>query len=150
IPMTAANEATQTLAARSSFSGQALVRVVGARATPAVLRLSGAACLVGSARDCDLVSRDPAISRAHLELSAQADGIFVRDLGSRNGPFYLGQRIERMVLAPGASLSLGGARLTIEADDPEPFDETAYEGESYRGILGASPAMRRLFGLLQR
>src|SRR5690242_6032157 len=40
--------------------------------------------------DVDLRLTDPAISRRHLEVAATADGLLVRDLGSRNGTWLGG------------------------------------------------------------
>src|SRR5262245_23295071 len=43
--------------------------------------------LVGSAADVGLVIQDPAVSRLHAELEPREYGLWVRDLGSRNGTF---------------------------------------------------------------
>ena len=44
----------------------------------------------------------------HVELTLVPEGVAVRDLGSRNGTFYLGQRVERIVLTLGSRLRIGG------------------------------------------
>ena len=85
-----------------------------------------------------------------MELSVVPEGVLVRDLGSHNGTYYLGQRIEKMVLALGGQLELGKATLSIEADTHSLRDQLSYDGESYLGIVGASTAMKRVFAMMTR
>jgi DNA-binding NtrC family response regulator len=128
----------------------AIVRVLDAHAVPAVYRLSAGTCTVGSAPPSNVVVADPTISRAHVELELTPAGVAVRDLGSHNGTFYLGQRVERIVLALGSRLSLGRATLAVDADVETLYRDPSFVGIDYAGIVGASPPMQRLFGLLQR
>ena len=51
------------------------------------------------------------ISRQHCELFEDRGRIMVRDLGSRNGTFVSGQRIEVAPLPPGEVLTVGGISL---------------------------------------
>jgi len=128
----------------------AVVRVEGATAAPDRLRLGVGTCSVGSAPGNDLVIDDKAVSRNHLELGLVAEGVSVRDLGSSNGTYYYGQRVEKMVLALGGRLQLGSATLAIDADTEDLAGTAALERGEYRGIVGVSPAMRRLFAVLMR
>lgn len=128
-----------------------VLRVAGAPCTPNSLRLHDGACLVGSAPECDLVVNDRAVSRRHVELRLVPEGVSVRDLGSRNGTFYLGQRVESMTLGVGGRVVLGAnAALLIDADEKTLNDGLSYQQDEYRGVVGVSPAMRRLFGVLER
>src|ERR1700688_3414905 len=43
--------------------------------------------VVGAASEVDVVIHDATVSRLHAELDPRADGLWVRDLGSRNGTF---------------------------------------------------------------
>lgn len=106
-------------------------------------------CRIGSAEDNDLVVRDSTVSRHHAELALTMEGVGVRDLSSRNGTYYLGQKIERVVLSPGARLGIGNAVLAIE---PYLEDDALapFHGDSYRGVVGLAPAMQRLFAMLTR
>lgn len=113
------------------------------------IRLSKGGCIIGSGAGADLVVDDRSVSRAHVELALVPDGIAVRDLGSRNGTMYLGQRIERAVLEPGAILSLGATRIALEPCT-EGADDAPYPHDFYRGMIGGSSAARRLFGVLSR
>lgn len=106
--------------------------------------------MLGAAPGSDLVLTDPTVSRAHAELTLVAEGVRVRDLGSRNGTYYLGQRVETMVLGLGARIELGAASVTIEPDEEALRDVPAVAETTYRGVVGESLAMRRLFAMLAR
>ena len=86
----------------------------------------------------------------HVELGLVPEGVTVRDLGSRNGTFYQGQRVEKMVLALGGRLSVGAATVSIDADTESLVQHLDYAGSSYRGMVGVSRAMRQLFAILSR
>jgi transcriptional regulator with GAF, ATPase, and Fis domain len=120
------------------------------RATSGSFHLSEGRCLVGSGPGCDLVLRDPSVSRQHLEMTLAPEGVRVRDLGSTNGTFYLGQRVEQMVLALGSRVDVGSDTLYLDADPAALAEGALYPYDEYRGIVGVSAAMRRLFVLLER
>jgi transcriptional regulator with GAF, ATPase, and Fis domain len=128
----------------------AIVRVLGKKATPSTFRLTSGTCVVGSAPPCDIIIDEPTVSRMHAELNLVPAGVEVRDLGSRNGTFYLGQRVEKMTLALGGRLDIGAATIVVDADTGALEERVSFEGDSYRGIVGTSKATRRLFGLLSR
>ncbi len=129
----------------------AIVRVLDADAKPAVLRFSKGLCVVGSGANCDIVISQPTVSRRHAGFQLAPEGVLVRDLDSRNGVFYLGQRVERMVLSFGGRIQVGAVTLAIEVDtDALEQQLEVFEGETYRNMLGASASMRRLFAKLVR
>ncbi len=127
-----------------------VLRCVDAAAEPKAFRLTSGKCVIGSAPDCDIVIADPTVSRRHLELELAPEGVLVRDLGSRNGTFYLGQRVEGMVLAPGSRISVGRPSVLIGADTEGLDAKIPFPVTEYAGILGHSPAMQRLFAALIR
>ncbi|HZO15869.1 MAG TPA: FHA domain-containing protein, partial [Polyangiaceae bacterium] len=140
---------TATLTTRPPMPIGVLIRPIGARASQRELRLSSGSCIVGAGGEADLIIDDKTVSRRHVELSLVPEGVAVHDLESRNGTFYLGQRIEKMVLSPGSRLRLGSVEVAIDADVAA---LSAAEGDatSYRELLGCAPAMRRLFAVLAR
>jgi DNA-binding NtrC family response regulator len=72
--------------------------------------------VLGSAEDCDLVLLDPTVSRRHLRLSVDADGVEVEDLGSRNGAAVDGRRLQdRQRLHEHARLRIGDIELQLSA-----------------------------------
>jgi DNA-binding NtrC family response regulator len=128
-----------------------IVRIAGTPAKPRQFALRpGAVCRIGSAGDCDIVISEPTVSRAHAELTLTAQGIVLRDLGSRNGTFYLGQRVEKATLSPGATLTLGAVVVNLEAETPPGNEQVEYASDVYHDLFGRSQPMKRLFGLLTR
>ena len=126
-----------------------LVRVLDVPADPPVLALRDGMLTLGAGSKANIIIHSDNVSRLHVEMKLVEEGVRVRDLGSRNGTFYLGQRVEQMVLAPGSRIRLGSVEVAIEPD-PSSFDEADEQGTSYQGLLGTSAAARRLFGMLER
>jgi len=128
----------------------AVVRVLGAPAAPPRFRLTAGQCILGAGAGADVVIQHETVSRTHVGLELVPEGVAVSDLGSRNGTFYLGQRLEKMVLALGSRIRLG---TTVEAAidiDTESLATAPAEGSPHRMLLGASPSMQRLFAILAR
>ena len=63
---------------------------------------------IGSGADCGVVVDSPLVSARHCQLTQTADGYFLNDLGSTNGTYVDGLRINAPTrLVPGASITLG-------------------------------------------
>jgi DNA-binding NtrC family response regulator len=123
----------------------------GIPSTPSELRLEGGKCIVGSGSRASLVIDSPTVSRAHVELSLVPEGVLVKDLGSRNGTFYLGQRIGTAILAPGTRIMLGQVPLAIDLDAKHIADQgSGLKATSFRGMVGSSPPMMKLFTMISR
>jgi S1-C subfamily serine protease len=81
---------------------------------------AGKAFVLGRVQGCDLVIRDEKASRRHAELRAEpAGGLRVRDLGSANGTFVDGRRIEEAMLAGGEELQIASVEIAVLARAPE-------------------------------
>jgi len=146
----ASHTETYVAGSRSRAPLVALVRVSGAPAQPDQVRLDRGVCSLGSGAQNDIVIDDRAVSRSHAELEIVPEGVLVRDLGSRNGTFFGAHRVEKMTLAFGSSLTIGRATVRIDLDRSS-FDAAAtFRGDRYMGMLGTSPSMRQLFGMLDR
>ena len=81
--------------------------------------------VVGRGERCDLRLADPAVSSRHCSFKLVGTNLWVRDLGSTNGTFLDGARLERPTCVPtGADLQLGSQilhheqrnRLEVEQD----------------------------------
>ncbi len=107
-------------------------------------------CILGSGAASDVVIDDPAVSRSHAELSLVPEGVAVHDLGSRNGTFYLGQRVEKIILTPGSRLQVGRATVCVDADKAAFDVATDNARTEYGALVGQSAAMRRVFAVLER
>jgi pSer/pThr/pTyr-binding forkhead associated (FHA) protein len=66
---------------------------------------------IGRGQEAGLQLRHALISRQHCELFADRGRIMVRDLGSLNGTFVSGHRIETAPLMPGQLLTVGSVTL---------------------------------------
>lgn len=71
----------------------------------------------GSDPAADLPIRSAGVSRRHASLSVSGGAVRVRDLGSKNGTFVNGLRIEEARLVPGDWLQLGPVKLLLEEVD---------------------------------
>ena len=126
-----------------------LVRVVSGESRGDEAILEGGTFVIGSHPDVDLVVTDKTVSRYHAELALLAEGVRVRDLKSTNGTFVGSSRIESVVLTPAAEIKVGKTRIELlPADVPAP--EQPSEATQFGGLTGATPPMRRLFGILER
>jgi transcriptional regulator with PAS, ATPase and Fis domain len=105
--------------------------------------------VVGTAPSADVVLSDRAISRLHAELEPRDDGLWVRDLGSRNGTFVEGIRVVAACIPHGAKVQLGRTEIAIRyAEQPRPVE--LWPSAQFAGLVGASVAMRELFAKLSR
>lgn len=110
------------------------------------LALRRGTALVGTSSSCDLHLVDKRVSRRHLEVRVAPHGIGVRDMGSSNGSFVLGNRVVEAVLPYGAQVQIGGTTIELM-----PLTAQADVGDrSYGGLIGTSESMRHLFALLKR
>lgn len=105
--------------------------------------------IVGAAPDVDLVLADPAVSRLHAELDPQEGGLWVRDLGSRNGCYVEGIRVAAACIPEGGKLRLGDTQLTIRyASTATPVD--VWPAPEFGPLVGPSLRMREVFARLAR
>ncbi len=117
---------------------------------PAGFRLAQKPLIAGAGSDADLLIADDAVSRRHLEMRVVPGGVALKDLGSRNGSYYLGQRFSDLTLSLGSKISIGKTELEFVVDR-EDFEGTqGTSRSSYGPLTGHSPAMQRLFTLMQR
>jgi len=103
---------------------------------------------VGTARANHLVLTDPTVSRFHLELSNEKAGVWVRDLGSRNGTLAADVFIECARIPVGTELSLGRSRLRVSDGAERKVD--GHDAPVLVDLLGDDRRMRRLMGTIRR
>jgi adenylate cyclase len=68
---------------------------------------SGGTLVVGRALTSDIPVLDPTISRRHAEVLWDGTGVHVKDLGSSNGTFLNGVKVEEAKLSPGDVITFG-------------------------------------------
>ncbi|MEW6368293.1 MAG: sigma 54-interacting transcriptional regulator [Acidobacteriota bacterium] len=69
--------------------------------------------IIGRDDDVEYSLEHVSISRRHCEVKIEKNRVEVRDLGSRNGTWLNGRRIEQAVLAPGDTVQLGTLKFTV-------------------------------------
>ncbi|MEO8226473.1 MAG: FHA domain-containing protein, partial [Gemmatimonadota bacterium] len=74
----------------------------------------GRTIVVGRGVVSDVAVHDPTISRRHAELTATAEGVQVKDLGSSNGTCINGGRLKSGRMAPGDSVTFGKVVFQLE------------------------------------
>jgi len=103
---------------------------------------------LGSHPSNDLVLGSDTVSRFHCEVLSDATGVRVKDLGSKNGTFVDGVRVESAWLRNDSRLQLGDVSVRFRARGELALPVSA--ASSFGGLVGRSLAMRRLFALLER
>ena len=104
-------------------------------------------------RDCDgLELDDPTVSRRHLWVEPTPQGLLLVDLGSANGTYVDGARVEApCTLQAGQTIRLGESELVVhQAHDVQKADGTAAEidptlrpSEGLRSLSSASAHTQR-------
>jgi len=80
--------------------------------------LEGAAVSIGRASDCSIPIKDRYLSRKHAEIIAVGAAWVLKDLGSANGTYLNGSRVERdEALKPGDRIRLGDTEIVFEAHE---------------------------------
>lgn len=102
--------------------------------------------VLGREKDCQLRIPSGQISRHHCELTTGGAGVRIRDLGSSNGTFVNGQKIEEAELAAGDVIAVGSMLFVVQIDgepahiDPEELSQRVRSAASAAAeASGAGP-----------
>jgi pSer/pThr/pTyr-binding forkhead associated (FHA) protein len=92
-----------------------LVVVVG-RSASQMIKLAAGSTVVGRNAECQLRIGSTQVSRRHCELTLENGRLSVQDLGSSNGTFVNGKKLEApAVLKPGDEIEVGNVRFRVDA-----------------------------------
>jgi DNA-binding NtrC family response regulator len=134
----------------------------GDRAAPVALKLAVVAgpdegleapldgpCEIGTDPSCQLVLKDPAVSRRHAKVSLDHGRILVKDLKSRNGTFLGEARVRDAEMTLGGVLRVGKSHVAVQ---PRWLlrEVSPSRARSFGELLGESVAMREIFAVLER
>lgn len=109
--------------------------------------------VIGRDDACDLMLNDGKVSRRHAYLIRLGDGaVELGDLGSSNGTFLNGRRLEQPArLTPGDTIAIGAARIGFDpepghagANQPEPRVAAPDQSMIRRLVSGNSSVIQRL------
>jgi two-component system, NtrC family, response regulator GlrR len=107
-------------------------------------------CVLGSAAHCDIIIADQTVSRVHAEIEPRDEGVWVRDLNSRNGTFVEGVRVESACVLHGFTVRIGATDLHVHYATTEHQPVESWPTERFGPLLGKSQLMRELFATLAR
>lgn len=88
----------------------ALICISG-RSIGQMFLLSKTESVIGRAPECDIFLDDEGVSRHHAKVIRQDDTVILMDLGSTNGTYAEGERIQVVTLTDGAKVQVGTATI---------------------------------------
>ena len=96
---------------------------------------------IGRDPDCaDIWLRDPGVSKEHASYEVKGNRVTLKDLGSVNGLFIAGERVNEVELANGDKIAVGGntiLKLTFQDQLDGEFQRTMYELSTRDQLTGA-------------
>ncbi|MCC6424717.1 MAG: FHA domain-containing protein [Phycisphaerales bacterium] len=72
--------------------------------------------VIGRREDCDLRIPLGEVSRKHCRLIKDGQNLRIEDLGSSNGTFRNGERIQEAAVGPGDSIRIGSVAFIVQID----------------------------------
>jgi transcriptional regulator with GAF, ATPase, and Fis domain len=103
---------------------------------------------IGTAEGNDLQLTDPSVSRHHCALRVEERGLELSDLGSRNGTLLGSVELVRCYVQSGIRIRVGQTTLVVDLLDRD-IQHPIAATDRFGPILGGSPAMRRLYPLVE-
>jgi pSer/pThr/pTyr-binding forkhead associated (FHA) protein len=79
--------------------------------------------IIGRREDCDLRIPLGDVSRKHCRMIREADSLRIEDLGSSNGTYVNGQRVQEAILQPGDTVRVGPVLFVLQVDGVPADDE---------------------------
>jgi len=80
-------------------------------------RLPSAITVIGRRQESDLCIPLMVVSRRHCELNLEKGRLKIRDLGSRNGTYINGQRVDQAEVGPGDKIQIGPVTFAVQIDN---------------------------------
>jgi len=72
--------------------------------------------VIGRRQDCDLCIPLMLVSRKHCEINQDQHVLKLRDLGSRNGTYINGKRVDEVDIKPGDYIQIGPVTFGLQID----------------------------------
>lgn len=82
------------------------------------IAIKGPHFIIGRSEECNLRANSDAISRKHCAISLKQEDVFVRDLGSRNGTYLNGEKVENpTAMEMGDQLRVGPLEFLVTVSE---------------------------------
>lgn len=136
---TVANATLEELITPKLEPGKACLIVIRGRSVGHILELQKLPAVVGRAPDVELTLDDVAVSRRHAQLEKTAEGFVIQDLGSTNGVFVNGIRVQRQKLRDGDRLQVGTTtilKFCMQDELEASFQKTLYDSATRDSLTG--------------
>ena len=98
---------------------------------------------IGRHSDCDLVLDSPLVSRLHAQFQIDAQGGVLRDLGSANGTFFEGQRIQEQRLEAGQGFYIANVHLVYNGKELQEDGAYSAVGLNLEDVYFRPPGLDR-------
>jgi diguanylate cyclase (GGDEF)-like protein len=109
---------------------QAYLIVLAGSAMGEMFKIARSQTIIGRGQTAHVRMMDDGISREHCEIQIEGDNMILHDLGSTNGTFCRGSRIDRQVLEDGDKILVGSStvlKFTYHDSLDEVFQRQMYE-----------------------
>jgi two-component system, cell cycle response regulator len=109
---------------------QAYLIVLAGSAMGEMFKITRSQTIIGRGQNAHVRMMDDGISREHCEIQVEGDTLILRDLGSTNGTFCRGLRVDRHVLEDGDKILVGSStvlKFTYHDSLDEVFQRQMYE-----------------------
>ncbi|CAN5803338.1 hypothetical protein BH09MYX1_BH09MYX1_61020 [soil metagenome] len=104
---------------------------------------------IGSDPSLEVVLNDRTVSRLHAELEVRSDGVWVRDLGSKNGTFIGSVKVVQACIPEAATVRVGNTELTVTRQ-AAPAKIELWPQSFFGPLVGKSAVMREMFVRLSK
>jgi DNA-binding NtrC family response regulator len=125
-------------------AGQFSLLIYSRDGVQAVPLAEGRSLVIGRSPPADVTVRDNSLSRRHASVELAGGEIWVEDLGSTNGTWVDGEKIERVKVEPGGEITFGAVTASVHTlKDHTPGLQSH---DRFQQILEAEAARARAFG----
>jgi DNA-binding NtrC family response regulator len=127
----------------------ATVEVISGPDAGLSVEIGATGIVVGAGSSCDVQLTDPLVSRRHVEIIAEEEGVRVVDQNSTNGTLLHGALVRDALLTSDAVLGVGDSSLSVRMS-AEPLDISVSPRRHFGDAIANSGAMRHVFALLEK
>lgn len=105
--------------------------------------------MVGSSDECDVVLKDPFVSKKHALFELRDLGFCVIDLDSKNGTMVEGAKVKECYIREHKEISLGQSKILVRFDEQKDSVVTPIAADQFCGMIGVSSVMKDFFARVQ-